>query len=199
MTATPPDPLASALLPVLIHEMNNATQVLTSLNTLLSMPGGDQYLTERGGDMTSVGEEVVDLGWLLAALASAAGDDMLMTRRHEHGLDVMANYVRKAIRRQGWDSAKAESPLPEISHGEGAGWEAAWALGVFLWSTASAQPGVTAWTWRREESCWIFEAEAPVRDRGATAELLASKLSDVSLTSANDKSELRIPATWLEL
>ncbi len=200
MTETHHDPLACSLLPVVIHELNNATQLLTSLNTLLAMPNGEKFLTERAGDMSSVGEEVHDLGWLLAALASASGDDMLMTRRHEGGLQVMAEYARKAIRRDNRDTAKAELPLPKIACGSGSGWEAAWALGVFLWSAARDQGEVaTAWTWSREETCWSFEVDHPVRTPEATRALLRARVPEATLLCAESTAQLQLPLNWLEV
>ncbi len=192
------DPLSKALLPVLIHELNNATQLLTSLNALLAIPGGERFLTERAPDMTSVGEEVLDLGWLMAALATASGDDLLLARRHETGLDVMVHYVRKALRRDGRDAAEPESPLPRIANGTGSGWEAAWAVGVFLLSLGSEQAEPLAWTWSQTDNGWIFEAQREVTDHAGLELLLQSRLPELVLESGEDSARLRIPASYLE-
>ena len=198
MTSEIHDPLPSVLLPVLIHELNNATQLLTSLNTLLGVPGGEKFLSERAGDMASVGDEVVDLGWLLAALASAAGDDMLMTRRHEHGLEIAANYVRKALRRNGRDTRLPEGALPRISNESGAGWEAAWAFGLFLFYTGGSQENATAWSWRRDGSAWLFEAEAALENADAARVLLISKLDAATFECTERTVRLRLPGALLE-
>jgi len=198
MTNVPQDPLSAALLPVVIHDLNNATQLLTTLNTLLGMPGGERFLTERAGDLASVGEEVFELGWLMAALASSAGDDLLLARRHETGLDVMVDYVRKSLRRQQHDLAQAEAALPRISNTHGAGWEAAWALGVFLWTAGLAADEAAAWTWTREDSHFKFETDLSLPAPDSLQILLQSRTRDISIEVTSECSRLCIPALFLE-
>lgn len=198
MTDTPVDPLGTALLPVVIHDLNNATQLLTTLNTLLGMPGGERFLHERADDLSSVGEEVFDLGWLLAALASSAGDELLLDRRHESGLEVMSMCVRNAVRRHGRDLAKVEGELPRISNEHGAGWEAAWALGLFLWSAAQEAQGPVSWTWSRSEEHWLFEAEHSPTSLEDSQRLLELKVPGAQLVSLEGSLQLRLPAQWLE-
>lgn len=192
------DPLGSALLPVVIHDLNNATQLLTTLNTLLGMPGGERFLSERADDLHSVGEEVFDLGWLLAALASSTGDEMLLARRHESGLEIMATCVRSALRRKHHDLVVAEGKLPRISNEHGAGWEAAWALGLFLWSAAQEADEPVRWTWSRSAEYWLFEAEYSGTDFADSARLLELKVPGAELVSLEGSLQLRLQAQWLE-
>ena len=46
-TDTPGDALSAALLPVLMHQLNGATQVLTSLSAVLNLPDGERWLREK--------------------------------------------------------------------------------------------------------------------------------------------------------
>ena len=42
------DPLVAQLLPVVVHEVNNATQLLVGLKAMLQIPGGDALFAARG-------------------------------------------------------------------------------------------------------------------------------------------------------
>ena len=75
------DPLAEALFPVLIHRLNNATQVLSALNAALGAGLDDALLGGSSENLAAASRDVHELGWLLGVLASAGGADLLLERR----------------------------------------------------------------------------------------------------------------------
>ena len=95
------EPLGRALLPVVLHKLNNATQLLTGLNALLALEGGEVTLEARGDDLAAVSRTVDELGWLVAVVASGSGADLLLERREPRGLEIVSRYVAKAARRAG--------------------------------------------------------------------------------------------------
>ena len=64
----PLDPLVQALLPVALHQLGNATQLLTGLNAMLGFEDGHQLLAARAGDFTRAGETIERVGWLMGGL-----------------------------------------------------------------------------------------------------------------------------------
>jgi hypothetical protein len=199
MSDSTSDPLAAALLPVVIHELNNATQMLSSLNAVLALPGGEDFLRERAADMASVGDEVLELGWLVAMLSSAAGSDMLQARRHAHGLDIMVRLVRKALRREGRDLARCEGPLPQIDPRAGRGWEPAWALGLLLWHAGLAAPDTVSWNWSCAEGAWIFEVDQRLPELDSLNQLLSQRCPQGEFRQGRDSTQLRLPLRTLEV
>ena len=83
------DPLGAALLPVLLHRLGNAGQLLSALRSVLGLEGGERALHERADDLATTAREVEELGWALAALASASGADLLLARREPRGADIL--------------------------------------------------------------------------------------------------------------
>ena len=80
------DALTRGLLPTLLHGLGNCTQLISGFSALLEMPGGDEMLEGRASDLGRTGDEVQRLGWLLAALSSASGAELMQTRRDPRGL-----------------------------------------------------------------------------------------------------------------
>ena len=146
MHPTDPDPLAAALLPVTVHGLNNATQLVASLNAVLAMPDGGAFLEGRADDLSSVSTDLDGLGWIVAVLASASGSDLMLARRKRDGLPIMIDCVRDGLRREGRDLAPTEGSLPALAPGYGSGWEVAWAVGVALYVCGQSVEGPLAWT-----------------------------------------------------
>jgi hypothetical protein len=125
------------LLPVLLHELNNHTQLLAALGALARDPCG---LGAHGDTLASAGRDVEELGWLLGLVAGGLGTDLLFERRERAGLAPLARLVRKALRREGRDLERADRALPELD--PRLGWRAAWEIGIVLFAAgrASAAP-----------------------------------------------------------
>ena len=56
-----------ALLPVLIHEMNNGTQLLVGFRSLLDIPGGEALFGQKAGELADGSRKLEDLGFAEAA------------------------------------------------------------------------------------------------------------------------------------
>jgi len=135
------DPLARALVPTLLHELANTTQLLTGLHALLGLPDAGELLERREGDLARAGDEAHRLGWLLGVLGAASGHDLLHARRERDGLTWMRELVEKAARKQERALGPGPESLPRL---QGApqpdGWRVPWAFGQALWSVPAGQP-----------------------------------------------------------
>ncbi len=185
------DPLARAMLPVLLHRIGNASQLLSNLDALLEVR--PVALEERPEDLAAAGEIVDDVGWLLALLASASGARLLLDRREAHGLEPLVACVRACLRREGRDLDATTSPLPRLSPRVGSGWELPWAFASMLYLSGRELPprGSLAWS---------------IEPRGDVWRLACAKTTDVrlglELPGAKDLVEgdsriLEVPADWL--
>ena len=67
MTASTSDPLARALLPAVMHGLNNATQLLSALNALAGRDDDDGWLEKRSADLARTSREIEDLGYALGS------------------------------------------------------------------------------------------------------------------------------------
>ncbi len=77
------DELARALLPALLHRLNNVTQVLAGVNSLVRVTGSPAVLLERAGDLEHAGGALERLGWLVGALARGMGTGIGAPREDE--------------------------------------------------------------------------------------------------------------------
>jgi hypothetical protein len=132
--------LARALLPVLLHELNNHTQYLSALGALES--SGDP-LPNRGEGLARTAVEVEELGWLLGLCAGGFGADLLRDRSESDGLGPLVRLLRKALRRTGRDLERADRELPDLS--PRLGWRGAWRVGELLFACAQSSAAALAW------------------------------------------------------
>jgi hypothetical protein len=134
--------LARALLPVLLHELNNHTQYLATLHSLEAdgdpLPGGGEGLLRTA-------REIEELGWLLGLCAGGAGADLLRERSERAGLSPLVRFVRKALRREQRDLEDAARALPELP--PRLGWRGAWTVGELLHASARALPERVPLVW----------------------------------------------------
>jgi hypothetical protein len=197
------DGLAAALLPVLIHRMNNATQLMTNLSALAGYgpaPGGGDWLEERAEDLASTSREIDEVGYLLAVLASASGADLLLERRCELGLSWMTRLVADALRREGRSLAGGRHPIPGQRPGVGAGWELCWALGALLMTSGMSLPSGEAleWQWLDEGDSWVLvgASESSPAFRALLARV-QERLPEGVFDARSEGWSWRIPAAWL--
>jgi hypothetical protein len=194
------DPFAAALLPVLLHGLNNATQVLSSLNALLALDEDGSVLTSRAGDLAHASRQVDDLGWLLALVGSASGADVLMARRERAGLAPLVACVRTVLRKDGRDLSRPERSLPGLATDVADGWQLPWTIGSWLWTSGrSLAPGGTGakleWEIAAHEDAWELRCDAPW---STALEAIAQRLPGLEAArAAPDASVLRIPLGWL--
>lgn len=162
------DRLAAALMPVVLHGLNNTTQLLASLNALLALDRSQALFERRAGDVAYAARVVDELGWVLAVLASASGADVLLERRRSAGLRPLLETVRDALRRDGSDLELPEV-LPELEPDVGRGWELPWAVASWLWTARRTATAEFAWSFDTEgEHCRV---SCSAGDRAALLEL----------------------------
>jgi hypothetical protein len=198
------DPLAQALLPVLLHRLNNSTQVLASLNSLLAVQERERVLEQRAGDISWAAGSIDELGWLLAVLASACGSDLLLERRERDGLRIVFAAVREALRRAGRDLADGDRELPLLAADVADGWQLPWAMGSWVWTAGSVLPQGTrlAWTLRASGARHELACTAPdAPSLGALVQrverLLPGAQAGCTAGAPDAQWILSVPSAWL--
>jgi hypothetical protein len=194
------DPLARLLLPVLVHRMNNTTQLLSNLQTLTRVAAETDWLSARAGDLEAATVDVDELGYLLAVVASASGADLLLERRVAEGLRIMIEAVTDVARRLGKELTRPCGPIPHQSANVRGGWELPWAVGALLLTAAverSAEEHVD-WQLLQENDSWVLVSSGTVADGFAgLRELLGERLPESHLDVRREGWSWRIPAGWL--
>ncbi len=137
--------LAQALLPVLLHDLNNHTQYLTALSALVAH--GDA-LPNGGEALAQTAREIEELGWILGLCAGGFGGDLLHERTERRGLVPLVVLVRKALRREGRDIERADRDLPDLP--TKLGWRGAWRVGELLFACGRTSTGPLAWDLRAD-------------------------------------------------
>ena len=145
------DDLSAALVPVLLHKLNNATQYLSALNSLLALGPEDtpaSYFDGLGGTSRDVDE----LGWLLGIAANACGANLLLERRERAGLGAMVRVTAEILRREGRDLERIDRVLPEIAAFEARGsrdasWRSTWLVGSWLLACGRERPRGASLAW----------------------------------------------------
>jgi len=199
-TGAQSDPLAVALLPVLLHKLNNATQVLSSMNSLLTIAGGEELFCDQTRQLGATSARVDELGWLLAVLASASGTDMLLERREPRGLSIMASLVSEALRRRGQVMDKV-ADLPELAPNPCAGvggWELPWALGTLLVHSAADLADGASLRWSHENTggAWCLRGPQGASVLGVGG-AVRSRLPGAEFASGADGWSLSVPVAWI--
>jgi len=192
------DPLSAALMPTLVHQLNNTTQLVTGLQALMNLPGGGDLPLDPTEQLSSAAREVDASGWCLAVLATAAGSDLVLARRRRDALRLIVDLVRHGLRRDGADLALATGPIPSAATDavDECGWKAAWSTGLVLWCAGASS---REWGFRREGEhdvlCLHGAADAPLADQ---ANLLRERVPEVRLERRDDDWRLALPTGWLQ-
>lgn len=189
--------LAAALLPHLLHAVNNTTQLLGALSAVADVDR--DVLEERADDLAAAARESRDHGWLLGVLAAELGADVLLARRESDGLRPMVALVRHALRKEGRDLSLPER-LPQPAPDVGRGWELPWALGaVLLGAGRDAAPGERLdWSLRAVGEEHALEVAAPLGAGGRAAVARAvERLPGLELREGSGAWSLRLPGPWL--
>jgi hypothetical protein len=194
------DPLAEVLLPVLLHRLNNATQLLSGLRSLLSIEPDGSLVADRWSDLGDAAIETRRLSWALAVLASAAGSHLCLERRERSGLAILSELVRDALRRAGKDLPSVELPAlaPHAPPG-GEGWELAWTLAsVLLLAARETERGAFAFAF--EDTARGGELRVRCSEGAAMRVLergVVERLPGAEIARARDGLVLRLPPGWL--
>lgn len=197
---TPDDPLTSGLLPVVIHQLNNATQLLANFQALLSLGGAEELLRSRSGDLADTAREVHQLGYVLAVIASSSGADLLLERREERGLAWIFDTVRDGLRRDGRDLAESPTPLPLLAPQVGEGWELPWAFAALLYSAGQLVAAGERVEWALEPLADGWQMSLPgirATDLDELSNWICERLRGAERIGDSADFGLRFPAAWL--
>lgn len=155
MTApkTSSDPLVARLLPLVVHEVNNTTQLLVGLKAMLEIPGGDELFAARANDLAQSSTRMGDLGLAMAMLATAAGADMLMARRDPRSIEILWSLGIKAVARDTGSEVQVSGAPPRTRPDALDGWQVAWSAASLLVICSGASDGSGwSWSWRADGS-----------------------------------------------
>lgn len=192
------DPIAARLLPVLLHRIHNATQLLGTLNAIVIETGDASWLERKAGDLGETGETIEELGYALAVLASACGADLLMERREPRGLSILVDAAREAARRDGLELQAPVGELPALAPEVLSGWELPWAVASLLMVGAARAEDAPEWALARGERAWTLRVKArPTEELLALLPLVAERLPGCELEPGAASFELRLPGDWL--
>jgi len=195
---SPPDPLTRALLPVLLHKLGNATQLLTGLNAMLSLEGGEELFARRSPDLSRCALNLNELGWALAVVGSGAGGDLLLERREPRGLSILLGLVGEACRRGGGVRIQPPADVPALAPGTLSGWELPWAAASLLLA-AGEECDAERLEWSLEpcdSGGWRMTLPGG-QGLAACAGRVLPLLPGAEWSIDGGLGVLRLPATWL--
>jgi len=195
------DPWVAALLPVLLHEFNNQTQLLTGMRAVLELGGADELFVARADDLARAGERARDLGYVLAVLGSALGADALQARREPRGLRLVLDLVAIAARRREVPFDLDRERTPRLRPSALDGWQPAWALACFAWLAVERAA-------RERCTCsgrWLVASDGaaglelrPFHLDPTTAARLVALAPGIEVDSAPGGALLVLPESWVE-
>lgn len=195
-----PDPYARALLAVLVHEIGNVTQLVTTIRAVAELPDGHERLAQEGPALTEAGQRASEVGWLLGVLAGGAGTEVLRERREARGLRLLLELAAVAIRREGGELCLA-GPIPALHPGTPDGWSLPWTAGALLFDAALAQPegALLAASFESDASAWRLCARGLGPDEALAGRLRArvARVEGLELELEPAGWSLRIPPAWL--
>ena len=191
------DPLTRALMPVVLHQMANATQLLAGLEAVLSMEGGEALFEERADDLARTSLDVEDLGWVMAVLGSAVGADLLLARRQPRGLEILLPLVGKALHRAERPALAMPPGLPQLAPAALDGWQTPWAVASLLLAAGEdAETAAPSWELTLAAEGWrltVAKGETVM----ARAPSVLERTPGARVEEGTEHLHLILPADWL--
>lgn len=191
--------LAEALVPVLLHRLANATQLLGGVRALMDLEG--ELPEDASADLASLSRELDRTGFALAVVACAEGADLLLERRERRALAIAHELASAALARE--HRALAPGELPEVVPSAADGWQLPWAAtAAWVLAGRGLAKGETL-TWSLEHAEDAGEAGLRVHARLAQEEVsrLRAALSacgaEIALAPDEAGASVRFPARWL--
>ena len=183
-------------MPIALHDLNNATQFLSMLHSVTSSDPDSDVLEGSAANLARTGENVEDLGLLMAILSTAAGSDLLLERRSERGVAVVLAAVQKLVRKGGRDLIFSNHSEEVLTRSYGMSWELPWAIGGAAWITATALPEGAALELSFEDNAWTAQC-----DQSAEIQRHATSVSEIAplikITVEEGAWKLAPPSEWL--
>ena len=148
--------LAAALLPALVHRINNTTQLLVVLRAVLSDPDAE-VLAQAGPDLAQAARAAEEQGWLLGLLARSLGTDLLLAREERDGLGVTLGLLAETLRRERKELTLPTS-LPTMTLVPGSPRTAALCLDIaaLVWESCVELDGEFALSLACERDVWCM-------------------------------------------
>jgi hypothetical protein len=188
---------AAALMPIALHDLNNATQFLSMLHSIASSDPESEILETSASNLARTGEGVEDLGLLMAILSTVAGSDLLLERRSERGVVVVLAAVQKLVRKKGRDLVFEAGADQILTESDGMSWELPWAVGAAAYLTAMDLDLGESLSLTFNSGAW----SAPCTSKAKMASHAASvteAASLIQLTVSDETWCLTPPAEWLK-
>lgn len=166
--SAPSAQLASELLPVLLHKLNNVTQVFSGLNSLLTVTKDASLLTERAGDLEYAGAQLHRLGWVVGMLGASQGADLLLARREAQALRWSLEALVELYGREGRRLVLPER-LPRVAPAKDEP-RVCWEL--LVWVRAHASARESRLLLEAGEQAWVFRVEGAAGELRLPREML---------------------------
>jgi hypothetical protein len=188
---------AAALMPIALHDLNNATQFLSMLHSVASSDPESEILESSASNLARTGEGVEDLGLLMAILSTVAGSDLLLERRSERGVIVVLAAVQKLVRKGGRDLIFEGGADQVATQSDGMSWELPWAVGSAAWLSAMGLEAGEALSLSFDSGAWSARCnrEDEIK-RHATSVAEVAPL--IEFTSGSGAWKLSPPTEWLQ-
>ena len=187
---------AAGLMPMLLHELNNATQFLGMLHSVHSQDPSAGLFERSAQGLSETGAAVEDLGLLMAIVSTAAGTDLLLERRSSRGLDVTLSMTVRALRKRGIDVQLMGAARLTPSRDEAMGWELPWAIAARAWAAAAPLESGEALELELDTRGWGAETPATSELLGH-AEAVLELLSELSFQSSEEGWRFTLPEGWV--
>ncbi len=185
-----------ALLPVLIHEMNNGTQLLVGFRSLLEIPGGEALFAQKAGELASGSRRLEDLGFALAVVSTSSGADMLMARRERRALQILWDLTVRSLERTGEHTVHVQGTPPELAPSALSGWEVPWA-GAALLLVAAEAAEASEWRWRWEGSRLMGRAGRPITLEEAALAAIQERVPGSQINVDGEALTWDLAAEWI--
>ncbi|MBM3989050.1 MAG: hypothetical protein FJ294_13970 [Planctomycetes bacterium] len=190
--------LAAALLSALVHRINNTTQLLVVLRSVLSDPD-EEVLASAGPDLAHASRAAEEQGWLLGLLARSLGTDLLLAREERDGLKAILRLLAETLRRERKElSLPAALPTMTLAAGSPRTAVLCLELAALVWESCASLDGSFALTLERDTERWCLRLSR-ADWRGAQAAFDACDCAGRGARLAADGAgwRLDLPANWL--
>ena len=187
---------AAGLMPMLLHELNNATQFLGMLHSVHSQDPSAGLFERSAQGLRETGASVQDLGLVMAIVSTAAGTDLLLERRSPRGLEITLDMTVRALRKRGIDVHLLGAARLTSSRDEAMGWELPWAIAASAWAAAASLEAGGNLELELDARCWGAKTPATSELLGH-AEAALELLSELSFQSSEEGWRFTLPEGWV--
>lgn len=194
----PANELAAALLPPLLHRIQNTTQLLLALRALIGRAGAGSP-EELGDSLAEASRAADEQGWLIGLLALSMGSDVLLAREERDALRITLRLAADWTR-QSRGTLELPKVWPRLALAAGAPRSAELALDVLelVWRSLDPAQGSRLTVERAGDSVrLVLEAAACERAAATFAgSSLARRGAEIEVSASS--WTLALPAAWFE-